>query len=285
MKVPSWESGFEFRISNFEFNQWLPAAVFLLFLVACAAPAFADTPDEEALYALWGDQQKDPGNHAALAQDAAAFEQRFPSSPLVPVARGLAAWHLLESGDFDGGKQLLEKMAAAGADPVAAIGAEMARRWLTRLDREQVAAALQKVYAEDLEYPETLAAVGALPPESRPPMTDRWGAAWLYTPAAFKKLQTGDRQTFILESTRLGNGSELKRALALPYGAGFTFKPVKVMPPIGGKAVIVFRSADGRTATVSEGAAGSDLGLAYLGDEVLILSSGDYWSIQPRPSS
>jgi hypothetical protein len=260
------------------------SAVLLLF-IACATPLFAGKPDETALQTLWADQQKDPGNHAALAHEAAAFEQHFPASPLIPVARGLAAWHLLESGDFDGAKQLLDTMASAGADPVAAIGAEMARRWLTRLDREQVAAALQKVYAEDLEYPETLAAVSALAPPFHPPMTDRWGAAWLYTPAAFKKLQIGDRQTFILESSKLGDGSELKRALALPYGAGFTFKPVKLMPPIGGKAVIVFQSAEGKTATVSEGAAGSDLGLAYLGDEVLILSTGDYWSFQPRPSS
>ena len=261
------------------------SAVFLALFIACAFPVLADKPDEAALQDLWAAQQKDPGNHAALAQNAAAFEQHFPTSPLVPVARGLGAWNLLESGDFDGARQLLEKMAASGADPVAAIGADMARRWLTRLDREQVVAALQKVYAEDLEYPEALSAVSEPPPEARPPMADRFGAAWLYTPTAFKKLQTGDRQTFVLESTRLGTGSDLKQALALPYGADFSFKPAKVMPSIGGKAVITFQDAAGRVETLSEGAAGSDLGLAYLGDQVLILSGGDYWSIQPRPSS
>jgi hypothetical protein len=161
----------------------------------------------------------------------------------------------------------------------------MARRWLTRLDREQVAAALQKVYAEDLEYPESLSAVNALAPEFRPPIVDRWGAAWLYTPHAFTKLDTGDRQTFTLESSKLGEASELKQALALPYGAGFTFKPARVMPPIGGKNVIVFQDAAGRSDTLSEGAAGNDLGFACLGDNILVLSSGDYWSIQPRPSS
>jgi hypothetical protein len=273
----------ENRKSKIE-NSWLLAALLFL-LLACATPVFADKPDEAALQSLWASQQKDPGNHAAIAQDAAAFEQSFPTSPLVPVARGLAAWHLLESGDLDGARQLLEKMTAAGPDPIAAIGAEMARRWLTRLDREQVTAGLQKVYAEDLEYPETLAAVGALPQEFRPPLTDRWGAAWRYTPTAFKKLDIGDRQTFVLESTKLGEPSDLKTALALPYGAGFTFKPAKVMPPIGGKAVITFQDAAGRADTLSEGSAGNDLGFAYLGDDLLILSSGDYWSFQPRPSS
>jgi hypothetical protein len=263
----------------------LPSSAVLVLLIACATPVFADKPDEAAIQALWASQEKDPGNHGAIAQDAAAFEQRFPASPLIPVARGLATWHLLESGDFDGARHLLEKMTTAGADPVAAIGAEMARRWLARLDREQVITALQKVYAEDLQYPATLSAVSELSPAFRPPMTDRWGAAWSYQPASFKKLQTGDRQTFVLESTKLGATSDLKHALVLPYGSGFTFKPVKVMPPIGGKAVMTFQDASGRTDTLSEGAAGSDLGLAYLGDEVLILSSGDYWSIQPRPSS
>ncbi len=262
----------------------LLAAVFVL-LVAWVTPVLADKPDEVAIQSLWTRQQKEPGNHAAIAQDAAAFEQSFPTSPLVPVARGLGAWHLLESGDFDDAKRLLEKMAAAGPDPIAEIGAEMARRWLTRMDREQVTAALQKVYAEDIEYPETLAAVNGLAAEFRPPMTDRWGAQWLYTATAFKKLQIGDRQTFVLESTKLGENSDLKTALALPYGSGFTFKPAKVMPPIGGKEVITFQDASGRADTLSEGSEGHDLGFVYLGDDVLILSSGDYWSFQARPSS
>jgi hypothetical protein len=283
MKAAARKPGFVFRISNFEFPR--RAAAILLLLTACAAPALADKPDETAIQALWDSQQKDPGNHAQITQDAAAFEQHFPSSPLVPVARGLGAWHLLESGDLDGAKHLLEKMASSSADPVAAIGADMARQWLTRLDREQVVAALQKVYAEDLEYPDSLNAVSTLPPEFRPPMTDRWGASWVYSPTSFKKLDIGDRQTFTLESSKLDSNSDLKKTLALPYGSGFTFKPAKVMPSIGGKAVIMFQDASGKTETISEGAAGNDLGLAYLGDNILILSNGDYWSIQPRPSS
>ena len=258
----------------------LSSAVLLLM----ALPALADKPDEAALQTLWDNQQKE--GHAQVVQEAAAFEQHFPNSPLIAVARGLGAWHLLESGDQDAARQLLEKMRASGsAGPVDAMGAEMARRWLTRLDREQVTAALQTVYAEDLEYPETLAPLSALPPEKRPPMNDRWGAAWLYKPAAFKKLQIGDRQTYILQSATLGDDSALKPALARSYGAGFTFKPVASMPAIGGKAVFVFQDAAGQRVTVSEGASGSDLGLAYLGDAVLILSNGDYWSLQPRPSS
>lgn len=261
------------------------SAVFLALFIACASPVLADKPDEAALQDLWANQQKDPGNHAGMIQNATAFEQHFPGSPLLPVAQGIAAWHLLESGDYDGAKTVLDKMAAASAGPVALIGADMARRWLTRLDREQVVDALQKVYAEDLEYPETLSAVGALPAADRPPMTDRWGAGWMYTPAAFKKLDTGERQTFVLESNRLGASSELKQALALPYGANFTFKPAKVMPPIQGKTVIMFQDATGKAATLAEGSAGSDLGFAYLGDDLLLLSTGDYWNIQPRPSS
>jgi hypothetical protein len=255
-----------------------------LFLLIAASAAVAK-PDEAALEVLWASQQKNPGDHSAMARDAAAFEQHFPASPLVPVARGLAAWHLLEVGDSDAARQLLEKMAAGSADPVASIGAEMARGWLTRMDREKVVAALQKVYADDLQYPENLGVIGALPSGQRPPMADRWGAAWSYAPAAFKTLRIGDRQTFVLESTRLGATSDLKHALARAYGAGFSFKPAKMMPSIGGKAVITFQDAAGKTETLSEGAAGSDLGLAYLGDDVLILSNGDYWCILPRPAA
>jgi hypothetical protein len=261
----------------------LSRAVFLLLLAS--TPVLASKPDEAALQALWADQQKDSQNHVAQAQAAAAFEQQFPSSPLVTIARGLEAWDLLESGNLEAARLLLEKMASANSDPVASIGAEMARRWLTRLDREQVVTALQKVYGQDLEYPDALSAVTELPPAARPVMTDRWGTPWDYTPAAFKTLQTGDRQTFTLQSPKLGTTSDLKDALARPYGSGFTFTPSKVMPSIGGKVVIVFKSPDGKSDSLSEGAAANDLAFAYLGDDILILSSGDYWSLQPRPSS
>lgn len=266
-------------------NSGAARSALLLLLTLCATPVFAQKADETAIEALWTSQQGAPGDHATRLQEAVAFEQRFPTSPLVPVARGLAAWHLLESGDFDGARQLLEKMAAAGSDPIGAIGADMAGHWLTRLDREKVVVALRKVYGEDLEYPENLSPVGELPAEFRPPMTDRWGAAWIYTPAAFKNLDIGDRQTFVLESSKLDSNSDLKHALALPYGAGFNFKPVRFNPSIGGKAVVTFQSTDGRTDTLSEGTAGNDLGFAFLGNDIIILSSGDYWSIQPRPSS
>jgi hypothetical protein len=255
----------------------------VLVALAFASPVFADKPDETALQALWDQQRK--GDHAATAQAAAAFEQSFPASPLVTVARGLGAWNLMEAGDMEGARQLLEKMAAAGDEPVPAIGVEMARRWLTRMDRDAVAAGLDKVYGNDLEYPDSLSAVTDLHLNPAPPMTDRWGAPWLYTATSFKRLQTGDRQTYVLESAKLGDNSDLKTALGLPYGSGFTFKPSRVMPPIGGKAVITFQDAGGKADTLSEGSAGNDLGFAYLGDGMLILSSGDYWSIQPRPSS
>ena len=46
------------------------SAVFLALFIACAFPVFADKPDEAALQDLWAAQQKDPGTHAALAQNA-----------------------------------------------------------------------------------------------------------------------------------------------------------------------------------------------------------------------
>ncbi|MGA3172265.1 MAG: hypothetical protein ABSE62_14765 [Chthoniobacteraceae bacterium] len=259
------------------------SAAVLAFLLTCAPSLRAQKPDEAELQGLWTEQAQNPSGHATLAREAAAFEQRFPASPLVPVARGLGAWNLLEAGNADEARQLFEKM-TADTSPTGAIGAEMARHWLTRLDRDQVVAALQQIYGQDLEYPETLAPVSGLPAPQRPPMADRWGVAWAYTPAAFKVLQTGDRQTYVLESTNLAANSDLTTALAQPYGNGFTFKAAQVMPPIAGKTVVMFRDATGRTMAISEGDASSDLGFAYAGETFLVLSNGDYWSLQPRPS-
>lgn len=247
--------------------------------------ALGEKPDETALLALWGKHQQDPENHAAIVQDLQAFEQGNAQSPLVTVARGLAAWHLLKAGNVEEAKHLLAEMAPGGVQPVAAAGKEMALRWLTRLDQEDVEAALRKVYASDIEYPQTLAPVLALPVSARPPMTDRWGTAWSYHPAGFKEIDAGPNQTFVLQSGKLGEKSDLKKILTLPYGGGVGLKPEKILPSQDGKAVLMLQGAGGIHAILAEGTTAGDLSFPYFGDAIVILSNGDYWFIQPKPGS
>jgi len=245
--------------------------------------AFGEKPDETALLALWGKHQQDPENHQALVQDLQAFEQSNAQSPLVAVARGLAAWHQLKAGNVEEAKRLYAGMAEGGAQPVAAAGKEMALRWLTRLDCQAVDVALHKVYAAEIEYPQTLAPVAALPSGVRPPMVDRWGSAWSYHPEGFKQIDAGPNQTFFLQSAKLGEKSDLKKILALPYGAGIGLKPEKILPSQDGKTVIMLQGAGGIHAILAEGATAGDFSFPYFGEAIVILSNGDYWFIQPKP--
>ena len=252
------------------------------FLLLSCALAFGERADETALLTLWGRHQQEGENHAALAQDALAFGQTYAQSPLAVVARGLAAWHLLKAGNIVEAKKVYAELAAGGVHPLATAGREMAFHWLTRFDCQTVETALKKVYAVNIEYPDTLSALSALPRDERPPMTDRWGESWVYKPAGFRKIDAGDKQTFELSSAKLGAVSQMKKALALPYGAGLALKPEKIMPPQAGKSVLQF-SAGATRAALAEGNTAGNLSFPYMGEAIVVLSNGDYWFIEARP--
>jgi len=259
--------------------------VALVLLLSCGF-AFGERPDETALLTLWGKHREDPGNHQAIAQDAQAFIQTYAQSPLAAVARGLAAWHLLEAGNSIEAARILTEMTAGGQQQISAGAArEMAFRWLTRLDAEAVKVGLRKIYATEIEYPDTLAPLAKLDKDSLPPMADRWGTPWVYSNRGFKIIDGGPKQTFDLKSSKLGVKSDLQPALAEPYGGGLGLKPEKLMPPMGGRTVLQVVGTGGVHAILAEGATAGDLGFAYFGEALVVLSNGDYWFVEPRPGS
>ena len=201
------------------------------------------------------------------------------------VARGLAAWHLLKAGSTDDAVRVLSEMAASGTQPATAAGQEMAYRWLTRMDLEAVKVGLRKLYAANIEFPDTLAALSGLPQGQRPPLTDRWGTPWAYTVGGFKVIDAGAKQTFEIKCARLGEKSDLKKALDAVYGGGLGLKPDKVMPGIAGKAVLQVSGAGGMHAVLAEGATAGELSFPYQGESIVVLSNGDYWFIEPKPAN
>ena len=258
------------------------ATVLLLLLTSVAAQA--GRSDETALLTLWGRHRQEPDNHAAIAQDAVAFAQTHAQSPLAVVARGLAAWHWLKADNQEEARKTLAELLAGDATPMGAAGREMANRGLTRLDRESVKAGLRKLYAVRIEYPDTLGPLSSLPQELRPPLTDRWGTGWEYTPSAFKQIDAGAKQTFTLTSVKLGANSDITKALRAPYGGGLEYKPERNMPQ-GGKPGLVIRGPGGSRAALAEGTTAGDLSFPYFGEEIVVLSNGDYWFIETKPES
>ena len=254
----------------------------ILSSVLCAmmcATVFAERPDETALLGLWEKQRQDPENHTAIIQVAEAFEKSFGTSPLVPVASSLAAWHQLKSGNTQEAQRLFEELAAKATSPLAAAGQDMAFSWLTRMDMKSVKEGLRHVFAENIEYPDTLAPVGSLPANIRPPLADRWGVPWAYSVSDFKQIKAGAKSTFTLQSTRLGEMSDCQKALDRPYGGGESLVLTR-MPPLNGKALLKVSGTGKGQVLVGEGAVAGRVSFPYCSDSILILSNGDYWFIE-----
>jgi len=251
--------------------------------MVCAA-AFAEKPDEVALLNLWQKQKQDPQNHAAIIQCAETFQQEFGTSTLVPVAIGLAAWHQLKAGNTQEALRLFDGLAVKGKTPLSVAGQEMAFCWLSRLDMKAVKEGLRQVFAENIEYPDTLAPVGNLPANVRPPLADRWGTPWSYSPCDFKRIKAGPKSSFVLQSTKLGEMSDFEKALARPYGGGGTLS-ITQMPPMNGKALLKVGGMGSAQVLVGEGGVSGCISFPYSSDALLILSNGDYWFIEKAPQN
>jgi len=250
---------------------------------ACAAaPA-----DEAALWRLWTAHQKAAdGEHRTCATECAALAREHPTWK--PVGEGLAAWHLLKAGATAEAARLLQGLAAApGDDPLVDAGREMARRWLTRLDRAAVQAALRTYYQQFISYPETLAELSAVTNLPTPPLTDRWNKPWRYRRIPFRRLARLRDQRYELESAMLpGAASDLTAALRTPYAGTIRLKAVTVTAAGGERQGVEFETAaaPAKRVLLAEGTDYEGVRLVKIGASVLLLSDGDYWLVLARPT-
>ena len=202
-----------------------------------------------------------------------------------PVADILLGADLLALGRADEGAKILAKRllapgAATPADPVAAAVAAAAdthaRRWLTRLDREKVVAALKGYYAENVRYPDSLDALRGTKPA--PPFRDRWGDPWNYRLDHFRALKGVAAQRYVLESRGTPRASDLRKAL------GARSAPVL---PDGWKAArgrdgsVVIEDAPGARSIVRPGSLHAGVRFVCFAGRAALFSSGDGWALLP----
>ncbi len=257
-------------------------ALALVSFFVCGA-AFADV--EEGWTALWSlhEAATAKGNHAVVA-DAADRMAVQADNPLAPAARALAAWHSMKAGRLDEARRRWEALAAAEAtDPAGRAARVMAQRWLTRLDREDVRAALQAYYRRHIRYPDSLKTLAALREAPRWSPTDRWGQAWRYEAMALKRLGS-PAQRYNLQSPVLGRDSDLAAALERQL-EGPPLKPATVISAgAGGRSAVRFLAGAAEEPVVlAEGADYKGMTLAYLGRTRVLLSDGDRWWWLPLP--
>lgn len=255
----------------------LAAASVLLLpsLVRAQAPA-----DESTLLALW--KNFTPTNLEGTVRACAAFNKQFTNSPLREVTLGVVGWCALQLGDRgDTVTRVFESMLSSDDATLDEAATTMARRWLTRLDREKVEVGLRKVYIDLVSYPPTLEALTKLPEGQRPPLTDRWGRPWRYRLAEQKHIR-GLGQKYVLESVNVDRDHDLKDALGKTYEAATLLKPQKVLSREKGRESVAF--AAGREPVVlAVGGRFRGVTLVHVGQTLVVLTDDDHWSVLPLP--
>ena len=238
-------------------------------------------PEERGLWDVWCVGT----NSGFVAEESLkaciAFTARTPRDPFVLVMSGFAAWHHLKNGNTEMAVRLFESMQTE--KPVTALqkaGDQMARTWLTRLDRERVAHALKKAYLRDIAFPPTLEALKVEGDDAaRPPLTDRWGKPWAYRLSS--SIQGMAAHRYVLESPGLGADSDLRNALKRPYADGIQLRALRMAAGI--TDTVEFANPDGVSVRRRLGQEMSGGTLVYLGARLLLLSDGNHWRVLPRP--
>jgi hypothetical protein len=248
---------------------------------AAACQGQSAPPDERSLWLLWCEHTNAVNDHVAVASACSEFQARLPRDPLSVVARGCGAWHQLKVGRTNEAVALFEAMLAVppGGTALQLAGAEMARGWLTRLDREVVRRALKTVYLRDVEFPASLEPLKALKLKEMPAFADRWGTPWSYRlSGAIKGLE---KQQYRLESTHLESTSDLTKELAVPYASRIHFEPLGAVP--GSTDVFEFTSARRKSILLQVGRQMDGITIAYLGVNLLVMTDGSHWRVLMKP--
>ncbi len=250
----------------------LVGAVFLCCVAVHAA-------DEEGFQEFWKQHLATPDDHEAMFKACHEFAEAHAGDPLLPVVRGVEEWHRLRAGQKEEGLRMLVADLAVPAGPLNEGTRRIALGWMTRVDREQVVAALQGYYRKNVAYPPSL---DKLPPAARPPMNDRFGKPWKYQLTGFAKVPGFTDQKYALQSVNLGDASEFKAALQLPYAARIQAVPLQVIVAPGNTQAVKFNLA-GSAAVVGVGQSAGDLYLAFVGTRILIVCDYTHWKVLPRP--
>ena len=241
--------------------------------------------DEDGLLELWKQHMATPDDHEAVIKACRDFAVAHAGDPLLPVVRGFEEWHTLCAGHQREALQMIEADLAAPAGPVGDGARRLALGWMTRADREQVAAALQSYYRKEIAYPKTLEQLASNPKlkaESQPPFQDRFGKPWSYSLTGFAKLKGFTDQKYSLQSAVLGDVPDLKTAVKLPYAARISAVPQQVIPAPGNTLAVKFSIA-GKTAVVGVGQATGALHVAFVGAKIIVVCDYTHWKIFPRP--
>ena len=249
-------------------------------MLALAAAGRAADSEEDIAGRLFRIHANSPSNDALVCTNAAQAIASLGPGPYRAAARAIDGWHLLRTGRVTDAKAVYQALLEDSSSPPALI--ELAKRWLTRIDREEVRAALLKVWVKNIRFPDSLDAL----PAPQPPPVDRWGRAWRYKPGTLKILKS-DAQRYELLSPVLGPDSDLADALRRPWPLESSARPLIVNSAPGSNPVVTFQTAGPpqEKAMMTEGKSWMGIVLVKVGIRALIVAESDYVFFPLKPGS
>jgi hypothetical protein len=265
-----------------------------------ATGALAAEPNDRGLWQLWYQHATNAPDHEALLAACRTFADPKVFNPLAPVAHSLAAWDLLRLDRKADAVALLTAQLSTTDTPLKNGAANLAKAWLTRMDRERLRAGLQFYYRREVRYPRSLNDLftyAPLPKDASLPPTDRWGASWRYALTGFKSMPGLMDQHYDLSCARLEKRSDLAAALAIPYASRVRVKPTRMLSTVpGGEVVEMILLSDapqpadadpqkpaGKTIAIGINSTAEGMTLVYVSKLILILHDSDHWTVLPHP--
>ena len=272
----------------------------IMVMWVAAAMVVGAAPADDAFAAVWREHRALTNDHdraITVFREALARRNADGSAALgryAPIVQTLEGWRwVAKRNTAEAERAFTAALMTSGSRDAAANAADwVARRWLTRLDRERVVEALKAYYGSNVIYPDTLAGLSTLPPDKQPPKTDRFGKAWQYSPAAMRRIRVGANQTYTLTSAELKESSALKDFFTKAYPSpAMAFRPsgqgaVEVRGELGGARGQGVGASDGNASggmeilgIIREGMQISGFQLATVDADgrFAIITDGDFW--------
>lgn len=261
-------------------------AAVLLFFLSCRA--FAAVQTEKMVWDIWKKLESNPDDLAAVVSECEEFKNGRQTDALAPVVEGFLAWCCFKTGKMPDGAKIFMALEKKRYSDVQKAASEMARTWLTRIDIKLVELALQMYYRQNVAYPEKLStALQMYGKATRASKTDRWDRPWEYELVGFKHLiKVPKDQKYDLHSSMLGEDSNFEKALEIPYASRIKLVPMKMGITTRGQESVYFTLDGSNAATpilLEVGKRKYGATLAYVGDNILVLTDGNHWKLLPRP--
>lgn len=246
--------------------------------------------DEKALWDIWKKLEAQPQDLPVIIADCKGFIETKPSDQLLPIVESMLAWCYFKTGNLPEGAKLLLPMMKAqyGYTPTRKSALEVARTWLTRIDRDVLRVVLQLWYNKHMAYPEKYQdAIDMFQEKTRAAKTDRWGRNWEYELVGFQMLtKVPKNQKYSLKSSLLGDISDYVKALEVPYASGIDIEPMKMGITTPGKESVYFKKIDDKTNApikMDLGELKRGFSLGYVGQNILAVTDGNHWKLMSRP--